>query len=39
MKDEKARYLIIDAIAFYKQLFKVERVFAFNDWNNLANTL
>lgn len=35
MKDEKARYLIIDAIAFYKQLFKVERVFAFNDWNNL----
>ena len=35
MKDEKARYLIVDAKEINKQLYKVYREFAFNDFDNI----
>lgn len=35
MKDEKARYLIIDSNEIKKQLYNVKREFAFNDWDNV----
>ena len=35
MKDEKARYLIIDSTEINKQLYKVTREFAFNDFYNV----
>lgn len=35
MKDEKAKYLIIDSTEINKQLYKVTREFAFNDFYNV----
>ena len=35
MKDEKARYLIIDSTEINKQLYKVTREAAFNDFYNV----
>jgi len=35
MKDEKAKYLIIDSTEIRKQLYNVKREFAFNDWDNV----
>jgi len=34
MKDQKAKYLIIEASEFKKQLYKVSRKFSFNDFEN-----
>lgn len=35
MRDEKAKYLMIDVLDISKQLYSVERVFAFNDFDNV----
>lgn len=34
MKDEKAKYLIIDSTEIHKQLYKVKREYALNDFYN-----
>lgn len=35
MKDEKAKYLMIDAIDIKKQLYYADRIFMFNDFENV----
>lgn len=35
MKDEKAKYLMVDVNEVNKQLYHMERVFAFNDFDNI----
>lgn len=35
MKDEKAKYLIIDAKDIKKQLYNMKREYGFNDWFNV----
>lgn len=35
MKDERAKYLMVDVTEISKQLYRMERVFAFNDFDNI----
>ena len=35
VKNERAKYLIVDAKDVVKSLYRIERVFAFNDFDNL----
>ena len=35
MKDEKAKYLMIDAMEISKQLYNMKREFSFNDFDNI----
>lgn len=35
MKDERAKYLMVDVTQFNKTLYRMERLFEFNDFNNV----
>lgn len=35
MKDERAKYLMVDVTDFNKTLYRMERLFEFNDFNNV----